>query len=507
MVYLISIYENRLFFEDLGVNRIAAFLEERGIEYRFSYIKCDSEIDSDKWNKIVSSDYLGISVYDNNIDYADNLVARAKRVNPNLFVFYGSQYASIAYKDILEKNKNIDCIILGDGEYSILEIISANNLQDRKKMISSSPYLVSIESQENKHCRFSDIQELPWPKYNKEYYKKNLHIDLNSSSGCVGNCSFCGSLRRKWSGRTPENIADHIQKTEQDTNIHSFYFSDSSFEDPGELGKKRLDHIADMIAERGINCSFSANIRAETFSDNPSDVALLSKLQRVGFSQLFIGVESGNDHDLKIYNKRASTIHNREIIGLLKRIGIEPFWGFIMFNPYSTQQSLTENCNFLVDMQSYISYHYVSFLTIYNGTAIYQKTQNDGLLKHTGRNHITYTLADKQTEKLYKWVIDRLINSDLLNVMKQTRDFFHFYYYMKPILPEIEFLFGDKIDDLKKKLAAVNQSFFTPVYSSGNLTEGDMLLPKFTEEILHTWMHLSKVQAKILKKYYSKYNR
>lgn len=507
MVYLISIYENRLFFEDLGVNRIAAFLAERGIEYSFSYIKCDSEIDSETWAKIIASDYVGISVYDNNIDYADKLITRAKRENPNLFAFYGSQYASIAYKDILEKNKSIDCIVLGDGEYSILEIITTTNPQERQELIKSSPYLVSVQSQDNKHCRFSDIQMLPWPTYNKEYYKKNLHIDLNGSSGCAGNCSFCGSLRRKWSGRSPKSIADHISQTERNTNIHSFYFADSSFEDPGAMGKKRLNQIADEIIGREIKCSFSANIRAETFHDNPTDVVLLSKLERAGFSQLFIGVESGNEQDLKIYNKRASTADNREIIGLLRKIGIEPFWGFIMFNPYSTQQSLTENCKFLADMQSYISYHYVSFLTIYNGTEIYNKTKQDGLLRHTGRNHITYAMLDEQTERLYHWVTDKLINTDLLTVMKQTRDFFHFYYYMKPILPEIEPLFECSIDKMKKALTSINQEFFNSVYINEDVMQGDKLLPEFTKAISDVWGYLRSIQAKILKKYYSKYNK
>lgn len=505
MIYLISIYENRLFFEDLGINRIAAFLDEQGIDYNFSYIKCNSEIDSETWSKIIMSDFLGISVYDNNVDYADKIVSCAKEANPKLFAFYGSQYASIAYKDILEKNENIDCIILGDGEYTILDIIRAQDAQARKKLIQDSPYLVSNESQVGKYCRFTDIQTLPWPRYNKEYYKKNLHIDLNSSSGCVGNCSFCGSLRRKWSGRTPQSIADHIYNTERQTNIHSFYFSDSSFEDPGEIGKVRISEIADAIRERGINCSFSANIRAETFKDDVPDIALLSKLQQVGFSQLFIGVESGNAQDLIIYNKRASVMDNRRIIGLLKKVGIEPFWGFIMFNPYSTQQTLTENCRFLADMQSYISYHYISFLTIYNGTSIYKRTQEDGLLKHDGRNNITYTLQDKDTEQLYQWVSNNIINSELLNVMKQSRDFFHLFYYMKPLLPDLETLYGREIKEMKEVLSSINQDFFMSIYTSGDLEQADIRLPSFAQEIRRIWAKLSYVQAQVLKKYYSKY--
>ncbi len=80
MLYLISIYENRLFFEDLGINRIAAFLEERHIDYKFRYIKCNSAIDETIWDEIAASDFLGISVYDNNIDFADFIVMGLWRI-------------------------------------------------------------------------------------------------------------------------------------------------------------------------------------------------------------------------------------------------------------------------------------------------------------------------------------------------------------------------------------------------------------------------------------------
>ena len=37
---------------DLGISRIAAFLKERNIDYKFSYIKCDEEIENLLWDDI-----------------------------------------------------------------------------------------------------------------------------------------------------------------------------------------------------------------------------------------------------------------------------------------------------------------------------------------------------------------------------------------------------------------------------------------------------------------------
>jgi radical SAM superfamily enzyme YgiQ (UPF0313 family) len=506
MVYLISIYENRLFFEDLGISRIAAFLKENGIDCKFSYIKCDDEIDESLWSAIVASDYVGISVYDNNVDYADRIIEKIKNSNPKIITFYGSQYASIAYKDIYKKHSQVDCIVLGDGEYTVLEIIKASQENvPLSEIIENSEYLASYDSQTNKLCRSIEIQELPWPLHHKAYYSKNLHIDLNTSSGCAGNCSFCGSLRRKWTGRTPENIAEHIQATIKETNIHSYYFSDSSFEDPGEYGKKRLSEIADCIKNAGIKCSYSANIRAETFHNNENDINVLSKLKNVGFSQLFVGVESGNDDDLIIYNKRAKVTDNKNTIDLLRKIGIEPFWGFIMFNPYTTSRKLKENYKFLTYIGTYVTYHYISFLTIYNGTNIYGKALKDGLISHIGRNNIQYSYIDPKAKKIHDWIKCNLMKPQLLNIVKQTRDFMHFYYYMNPILPTINKEFDGLIIETQNQLTSINDNFFHMLFEKQDIPDAEKQKDDFSNSLQRIWSYLSKLQINILRQYYSAY--
>jgi hypothetical protein len=81
MVQLISLYENKLFFEDLGIGRIAAFLKERGIQVKVQYLKCGEPVSEPVWNEIIVEKYVGFSVYDNNIDFADDLTRKIKMQN------------------------------------------------------------------------------------------------------------------------------------------------------------------------------------------------------------------------------------------------------------------------------------------------------------------------------------------------------------------------------------------------------------------------------------------
>jgi anaerobic magnesium-protoporphyrin IX monomethyl ester cyclase len=216
MVTLISIYENRLFFEDLGIGRIESYLREKGVRVITRYLKCGEDIPRDVWDSFLASEYVGFSVYDSNIDFTEKIAASIKVERENIIIVYGSQYASIVYDAIFEMGSHADLIVLGDGEPTFIELIEARKRGIPVEEIArDSAYLASYGSRVNKKCRSADIVELPWPTHHGEYYRNNLHIDLSTSSGCIGNCSFCGTFRRAWSGRSPASVYSHIEETKE----------------------------------------------------------------------------------------------------------------------------------------------------------------------------------------------------------------------------------------------------------------------------------------------------
>lgn len=125
MVQLITLYSGAVF-EDVGVNRISAFLDERQIENEVIHIKQEEDL-TEKYRKLSRAEYYGISVYGSNVADAAELGRYIKEESPNAIIFWGSQYVSLAYEELLAKYSDaVDIMVLGDGEYPILNIIESN---------------------------------------------------------------------------------------------------------------------------------------------------------------------------------------------------------------------------------------------------------------------------------------------------------------------------------------------------------------------------------------------
>ena len=504
MILLISTFKNSIFFEDLGLNRISAYLKEYKFSVEVKYLLHGTKIDDSLLGLFKQALFIGFSVYDNNIDYVLELSKQLRNQYPNKILFYGSQYISIAYNDILDTINDINFLVLGDGEYPLHFFLKEYGSLDFDQIIEKSPHLVSHNSRKNKFPCYIDINELPWPEHYNEYMSQSIHADLNTSSGCVGACSFCGSLRRKWSGRDPQSIVKEIENIRKQFHIRNFLFADSSFEDPGKSGKKRINKFLDLLQMTKEKYAFSANIRAETFKkSDPEDVLLLKKMKNLGFSQLFIGIESGNDKDLKLYNKRSTVKDNNEIILLLKSCNIMPFWGFIMFNPYSTLESLKTNFLFLQNHKTYNIYHFISYLEIFNGSDIYNKIKNDGLIENDGNSGIGFKIIDKEAKRVYTFIRDYFLDNPIVDNIKIIRDIFHLYYYMLPLIKDLEN--NHIIIKTQKILCSIGSEYFGDIFQNVLLDKAEKKYNYYKNIIMDCYNELLSVKMAILRKYYKQF--
>lgn len=104
---------------------------------------------------------------------------------------------------------------------------------------------------------------------------------------------------------------------------------------------------------------------------------------KAGVECFFLGVESGNNKDLYLYNKKTTVANSTNAIKKIQRHNIYVNFGFINFNPYSDFQTLKENITFLYESGLiFNTYHILSKLTIMPQAPIRYKMQNDGLIKN-----------------------------------------------------------------------------------------------------------------------------
>ena len=289
-----------------------------------------------------------------------------------------------------------------------------------------------------------------------------LFTHIDTSIGCLASCSFCGHIREKWSGRSPDAIVAELIRLEKKYNVRAFNFTDKSFEDPvGRGGKERFERFCDLIIQSGRKYALTCYIRAESFQNTPKDICLLIKARQAGFVEFVIGIEAGNQSDLDLYNKRATLSDNYTILKLLKDVGINAFYGYIMLNPYSSEETISLNYSFLKEHKCSIPANYLSFLYLGPSVPLTQNLKKDGLLQEN--NKVPYVINNETARTLYLLIMENFSKGDLYNDMIKVQDKIRILDMMIYLL--------DNASDLKHRYLSVQEkaaqsyiSFFDEVY-------------------------------------------
>jgi radical SAM superfamily enzyme YgiQ (UPF0313 family) len=499
MIQLIIMYQGTIF-EDVGINRISAFLDERGVNNNIIYVQQDATL-SEMLKNIPHDKYYGFSVYGSNVEQIAELGIQVKKANPEAIIIWGSQYVTLAYAELFCKYSNaVDIMVLGDGEFPLIDILRKSNYSVFD-ITKPNPHLVSKNDTANKCPCFTDIKALPWPKHDNKIMKKHLYTTIKTSNGCAGDCAFCGYVRRKWSGYSGRQIYDEIVSITKKYNIRAFMIADSSIEDPGNYGKQRLHELLDCIEESNEHFSFFANIRAESFQDNESDMTLLKRMKTGGFRQLFVGIESGNNEDLNIYSKKASLEDNHQILSLLSQIGIESKWGFIMLNPYSTKEKLIANYEFLVENHSYDPFHFMSFLMIYINSALYNRAAADGLLLSSfDKMEANYKFVDPFAKTIYDFFLNRYNDTELQFNVKQFKDNLLLYYHLSQITGVD---YDNSVETIKQKIAELNERFFSLIYIDSDLRSAEKEFHNYSNQMVSACREMVSLKNLIMRSYIS----
>jgi len=296
-------------------------------------------------------------------------------------------YPTFAYDEILNRCQAIDSALLGENELTFLKLVQnfpEDHLQgmafrEGNKIVATRGEVIS------------DVDLLPFPLRSKGAYSFG-EVNISGSRGCYGGCTFCyinpyyGDAKRKWRGRSPENIIAEIEAVMAETAIRYFYFIDPSFYGPGRAGKNRVLKLASLLKNK--NISFGIEARANDIEDET-----IEALVAAGLKQILIGLESGRDETLKRLNKLTTVADNENALVILRKHGIEPNVGFIMFEPDSDLEDLQVNFNFLrrnhlldkLEISVNVLYHHMIIL---QGSSSYQELQNQGRLNIS--DHSTY---------------------------------------------------------------------------------------------------------------------
>jgi len=385
--------------EPLGLGYIASLLEKNGYDVSIEEMSLlNSEKEVRNRIKRHHPDIVGVTCLTNFRYGAFRTLEIAKEIDSNMITLIGGSHATFMFKQIIQKQNSIDFIVLGEGEYTTLELVQTlENDGDVKKVrgicfkkdkkITYTGYRPLIEN----------LDELPFPArhlMDLDFYfdvgrdnflntvegsridgKKITNFNrafIMSSRGCPFNCYFCSISNfweHRWRGRTPENVVDEIEYLIEKHNIQVFGFNDDTF----SLDINRVIGICKEIIERGLDIKWLATTRADCIS-----LEMLKWMKKSGCLMIADSPESGSQKILNNINKRFTVKQVIKSHELCHKVGLPVGVGLMIGNVGETHETIKETIK-LLDIIRPDSCG-VNLTTVYPATELYELAKKQGLV-------------------------------------------------------------------------------------------------------------------------------
>ena len=298
--------------------------------------------------------------------------------------------------NIALQKKEIDLVICGEIEYTILEL---------SQKLSSFGDIKGITYKENgniintpKRPLITQLDELlppayhllPMKKYSYHLLKKRPFITVLSSRGCPFGCIYCPyplGYGNVWRGRSPENVLSELKMLVEKYGIKSVLFRDQVF--TFDMG--RTEKICEGMVRDGIDIEWRCETRIDRLSKN-----LMVKMKKAGCAGIHVGVESGDPAILRKTAKVGITVDQiKKVFREAKEVGLETVAFFIIGLPGETKESISRTLNLAKTLSSDITWFTAA--VPYPGTKLHELAEKKGWIltkdfeKYTGREVVMRT--------------------------------------------------------------------------------------------------------------------
>ena len=375
--------------ENLGIRYMSAVLSEAGYEVGIiDFRKDNTEILEKiiKWNPLL----VGFSVIFEDHIYEFRELIRYLRISEIQCHFtVGGHFASLRPADLLEIIPKVDSIVRFEGEHTLLDLV--NYLQtkaDWKKVVGIS-YMnngVLVNNQLRPLERDLDLFPYPIRSEIKEYVLGKKYATLLAGRGCIYNCIFCttSEFNRQSPGpnkriRNPLRIVEEMGFLYHEKGCSVFLFEDDDFPVKAYRKSGWILEFCKSLRDRDLSGKIMWRINCRPDEVDPDSFEIM---RHHGLFSVFLGIEDGTNSGLLKMNKRIHVSDNIRGVNILKNLGIGIDFGFMLFQPATTHDSLRENLKFL-ELICGDGYMPVTFLKMlpYLETKIKEELMIEGRLK------------------------------------------------------------------------------------------------------------------------------
>jgi len=279
----------------------------------------------------------------------------------------------------------VDFVIRGEGEQAASILLRQLEQQGKRFDPRSVPSLSWYDPETKRvvdNPQIPDIRsvdDLPRPArhlLDMEPYKATRLrgrpvTTMVTSRGCPYSCTFCSVptlyQKRKWRSRDVVQAVDEMEQLERDYGFGGVLLVDDLF----TTNVTRVHELCAEIIERGLDFHWWCQSRADILVKHPD---LVEHMAHAGCSNVFLGLESGNEHVLKHWRKQMKLDTGARAVELLRQNGIRSLTAFILGMEIETEDDLERTIQYARTLDAHQAQF--SVLTPFPGTEDWDRNKH-----------------------------------------------------------------------------------------------------------------------------------
>lgn len=402
----------------LGILSVATYLKNRRPEVELKFIdgRAEALTFADMAQRVhdFQPDLVGLTCLTFNYYDTLRMAKLIKEACPIAKVCIGGWHTTLYPKETLVQ-KDVDYVVFGEGERTFLELVDALSQgseptgvlglgfkahgeavvnaarpadaepQPRSLPGTGMPIVVQGELARRMQLIVNrgrpvdkKLDEIDFPDFGLVDIGRYSHIldrgfdvtlPMESSRGCPFACTFCDIRRTQFRYRSPELIADEMERWAR-KGVRDFFFVDDNI----TVNKPRAIRLFEEIVRRNIDVEFKVSSRIDRLDDE-----VMHWMKRAGVSRVSVGIETSKQKYLDLMQKEITVEQVEDCLARARKIGL-PVFAFMMLGlPGQTRKEMLEEADFLKKHK--VEYASFSVMTVYPKTELLRIALANGDIK------------------------------------------------------------------------------------------------------------------------------
>lgn len=311
---------------------------------------------------------VGVTGYTTDVPRMCQICREVKSYQPGITVL-GGYHATLCPQDF--DYDFIDVIVLGEGEITFKELVSA--LVEKRDLSEVNGIIYRQQGRQvitKPRNLIADLDDLPLPaRHLTDHYRHHYHFQfwenpysIETARGCRYRCTFCAVWkfhRGKCRSRAPESI---LKELETIPSPIICFVDDNFLQDLG-----RVERLYELVKNNGIQAQYWIQARSDSIVKHPD---IIKKWTEIGLDSVLIGFEKLRDEELVSLNKKSSVKDNEKAAQILQDNDID-IWGMFIVDPQWRKPDFDALLDYVRSLK--ISFPTFTILTPLPGTAFFQE--------------------------------------------------------------------------------------------------------------------------------------